>query len=311
MATLLELELDFSDHEDLEFANREELLQLAATADRHLTELCSSFRYGNAIKAGTPIAIIGEANAGKSTLLNALLREERAIVSNIPGTTRDTLEEQLVIEGRLFRIIDTAGIRETENPIEQIGIQRTLEKMEQADILLCVLDATCAMSQLQALRPYLQRCLSGKMPPQLVLVVNKMDLSPTPIDKDLFLQEVEQLFAEASQEYSPLRPLSPIDILPISALSSAGIGRLRQAISSHAATLPAEQTIITNERHYEALCKARQALQQAIEGLSLSLPTDLVSEDFKACIHHLSDIIGEISSSDILENIFKNFCIGK
>lgn len=287
LTALLELELDFSDHEDLEFANRTELSVLTAEAEQRIAELTASFHLGNAIKEGIPVAIIGETNAGKSTLLNALLNEERAIVSDIHGTTRDVIEDIVNIGGTLFRFIDTAGLRETDDAIERLGIDRTFKKIEQAEIVLLLVDVTSSPNHTEAfLRNILPRC-SGK---RLITVYNKSDLCPN---------------------FTPI-PSSGSAVL-ISAKDKQGLDRLRDLLTT---TIPQQNAqnnvIVANRRHHEALNQALDAIKRVNQGLVFNLPVDLVSQDLRECICHLAEIThGGISPENILHKIFSTFCIGK
>ncbi|MGP1536703.1 tRNA uridine-5-carboxymethylaminomethyl(34) synthesis GTPase MnmE [Bacteroides heparinolyticus] len=291
--SLIELELDFSDHEELEFADRSELCQLADGIEKVISRLVHSFSVGNAIKNGIPVAIIGETNAGKSTLLNTLLNEEKAIVSDIHGTTRDVIEDTVNIGGITFRFIDTAGIRETSDTIESIGIERTFQKLEQAEIVLWMIDATDTASQISQLSlQILPRC-EGK---QLILVFNKADLVENPSDISSTLPFPEK-----------------IQSIAISARKQTNIDALKQMLVS-TANLPIvtqNDVIVTNLRHYEALTHALEAIQRVQQGLTDNLSGDFISQDIRECIFHLSDIAGEVTNDMVLKNIFENFCIGK
>lgn len=291
--SLIELELDFSDHEELEFADRSELCQLADGIERVISRLVHSFSMGNAIKNGIPVAIIGETNAGKSTLLNTLLNEEKAIVSDIHGTTRDVIEDTVNIGGITFRFIDTAGIRETSDTIESIGIERTFQKLEQAEIVLWMIDATDTASQISQLSlQILPRC-EGK---QLILVFNKADLVEKPSDISSTLPFPEK-----------------IQSIAISAKKQTNIDALKQMLVS-TVNLPIvtqNDVIVTNLRHYEALTHALEAIQRVQQGLTDNLSGDFISQDIRECIFHLSDIAGEVTNDMVLKNIFENFCIGK
>lgn len=291
ITSLMELELDFSDHEELEFADRSELMSLAENIEGTINGLCNSFSLGNAIKNGIPVAIIGETNAGKSTLLNALLNEEKAIVSSIHGTTRDVIEDTVNIDGVLFRFIDTAGIRETHDEIETIGIERTFRKLEQADIVLWVLDSLEAEMQIKQLSDKLLPLCEGK---HLIFVLNKSDLN-------------------AGNECGLNGIPSSAEVIRISAKEKTNIDVLQRMLVK-AANLPSisqNDVIVTNIRHYEALTRALESVRRVKDGLSIQLSGDLVSQDLRECIYHLSDIVGEVTTDDVLGNIFRNFCIGK
>lgn len=286
-AALIELELDFSE-EDVQFAQR---VELAALLDR-LTDLCgeliASFRYGNAIKEGIPVAIVGAPNSGKSTLLNALLQEDRAIVSDIPGTTRDTVEETLTIGGILFRIIDTAGIRRTEDTVEKLGIDRSYRKAAEASIVLLLGDAGVVSEG--ALRTeaamLAQRIGQGGTSPAVVPVLNKCDLPNG-------------------------RP--PKDMLAISARKGIGLDHLRQLLVDHVQGMlhgPAD-LVVTNARHVDALGKAKDALEDARKALEQGLSGELLAIDLRRAQHHLGEITGRITTDDLLGSIFGRFCIGK
>ena len=290
--SLIELELDFSDHEELEFADRSELCQLADSIEKVISRLVHSFSVGNVIKNGVPVAIIGETNAGKSTLLNVLLNEEKAIVSDIHGTTRDVIEDIVNIGGITFRFIDTAGIRETSDTIESLGIERTFQKLDQAEIVLWMIDATNASSQISQLSgQILPRC-EGK---QLILVFNKADL----------VKEDSNIIPTSLPEN--------VKSIILSAKGRTNIDELQQLLIT-AANLPTvtqNDIIITNVRHYEALNHALEAIHRVQQGLTENLSGDFVSQDIRECIFHLSDIAGEVTTDMVLQNIFKHFCIGK
>lgn len=290
--SLIELELDFSDHEELEFADRTELCQLADNIEAVISRLVHSFSVGNVIKNGVPVAIIGETNAGKSTLLNALLNEDKAIVSDIHGTTRDVIEDTVNMGGVTFRFIDTAGIRETNDTIESLGIERTFQKLEQAEIVLWMVDATDAASQINQLsKQILPRC-EGK---HLILVFNKADL-----------------MTDASSVVPAGFP-DNVQSIALSAKRRTNIDELQQILVS-AANLPSvtqNDVIVTNIRHYEALTHALEAIKRVQEGLRSNLSGDFVSQDIRECIFHLNDIAGEVTNDMVLRNIFKHFCIGK
>ena len=290
--SLIELELDFSDHEELEFADRTELCQLADNIEAVISRLVHSFSVGNVIKNGVPVAIIGETNAGKSTLLNALLNEDKAIVSDIHGTTRDVIEDTVNMGGVTFRFIDTAGIRETNDTIESLGIERTFQKLEQAEIVLWMVDATDAASQINQLsKQILPRC-EGK---HLILVFNKADL-----------------VTDASSVVPAGFP-DNVQSIALSAKRRTNIDELQQILVS-SANLPSvtqNDVIVTNIRHYEALTHALEAIKRVQEGLISNLSGDFVSQDIRECIFHLNDIAGEVTNDMVLRNIFEHFCIGK
>ena len=292
ITSLMELELDFSDHEELEFADRSELTHLASHIENVISRLAHSFSVGNAIKNGIPVAIIGETNAGKSTLLNVLLNEEKAIVSDIHGTTRDVIEDTVNIQGITFRFIDTAGIRETHDTIESIGIERTFQKLTQANIVLWMIDSTEAIQQIEQLSEKILPLCQEK---QLILVFNKADLLTEPIDKLPFNlpQNVQKLF--------------------ISAKKKDNIQELQELLieAAHLPSLSQNDVIVTNVRHYEALTHALDAIHRVQEGLNIRLSGDFVSQDLRECIFHLSDIVGEVTTDQVLGNIFNKFCIGK
>ena len=291
LTSLLELELDFSDHEDLEFADRSELLDLTKTIDSHITRLAHSFETGQALKSGIPVAIVGKTNVGKSTLLNALLKEDRAIVSNVHGTTRDTIEDTIDINGVTFRFIDTAGIRQTTDEVEQIGITRTYAAIEKARIILWLIDATPAPEELQDMQ---ERC-SDK---SLIIIINKIDKQ----EKD-----------SANKLFSNLQSLTSHP-LSISAKFGTNLNELESAIYQ-AANIPALQendVIVTNARHYDALTRAQAHLQRVLEGMSQNISGDLLSEDLRLTLDTLAEITGgQITPNEVLGNIFKNFCVGK
>lgn len=291
MTSLLELELDFSDHEDLEFADRSELKALAQKIDNRITSLANTFKTGNALKKGIPVAIIGKTNVGKSTLLNNLLHEDKAIVSNIHGTTRDVIEDTTDIHGITFRFIDTAGIRKTTDEIEKIGIERTYKKINEAQIVVWLIDEQPSETEIADIQ---QRCEDKT----LLIVQNKIDLSP-----------IRFSFSSTSSHKK-----SPI-FLTLSAKSGLGITELEEAIYK-AADIPEineNSVIVTSARHYEALSHAQQDLSHVLTSMDDGLSGDLIAEDLKMVLDDLSEITGEgrINSQEVLNNIFKHFCIGK
>ena len=294
--SLMELELDFSDHEELEFANRDELSSLATHIEQVIAQLAHSFSVGNAIKNGIPVAIIGETNAGKSTLLNALLNEEKAIVSDIHGTTRDVIEDTINLQGVTFRFIDTAGIRQTNDTIENLGIERTFQKMDQAYVILWMIDSTDAQRRFEELKAEILPHCEGK---KMIILFNKSDL----------------LLAIQKEKLSAIFADMKVEKLFISAKKRENITILEKKLVQAAALPEINQNdiIITNVRHYEALTRALDSIHRVQEGLQLGLSGDLVSEDLRQCIHELSEIVAEggITSEETLQNIFQNFCIGK
>ena len=287
LTSLLELELDFSDHEDLEFADRSELLELTKTIDSHITRLAHSFETGQALKQGIPVAIVGKTNVGKSTLLNALLKDDRAIVSDVHGTTRDTIEDTIDIHGITFRFIDTAGIRQTTDEVEQIGITRTYAAIEKARIVLWLIDAVPTPEELQAMQ---ERCADKS----LIIIQNKIDKS----DFNLTPQN------------SNLQP----QIIKLSAKFGTNLPKLESAIfqAANVPSLQENDVIVTNARHYDALTRAQSHLQRVLEGLSQNISGDLLAEDLRLTIDTLAEITGgQITPNEVLGNIFKNFCVGK
>lgn len=287
---LIELELDFGE-EDVTFADRSEVTALAHEIHTSITRLADSYRDGNAIKGGIPVAIVGQTNAGKSTLLNALLGDERALVSNIHGTTRDTIEDTVVMGGTLFRFIDTAGIRQSSDAVERMGIERSWQAIDKASLVLWVVDVTSADTSMA--RDIMAHC-SGKA---LIAVLNKTDL-----DDD---------FAARSE----LNDLLPQDtpVVAISAKSDSDVEALRDLIVKTAfmPSVDSDAIIVTNARHYQALTRARDAIARAIDGLDSGLSGDLLDQDIRECLHWLGEITGEITTDNILGEIFSHFCIGK
>ena len=284
LTSLLELELDFSDHEDLEFADRSELMSIAKEINNHLTQLAHSFETGQAIKQGIPVAIVGKTNVGKSTLLNRLLHEERAIVSDIHGTTRDTIEDTINLHGITFRFIDTAGIRQTSDHVEQIGIERTYAAIEKARIVIWMIDEEPSQEELIKIKKLTEN-------KKLIVVRNKIDKA----------------------ENKPLT-LVKIPLIEISAKHGKHITNLEQAIYEAAdiPTLTDTDVIVTNARHYDALTRAHEHIQRVINGLQQQLSGDLLSEDLRQATDTLAEITGgQITTNEVLGNIFKNFCVGK
>lgn len=290
LTSLMELELDFSDHEDLEFADRTELLQLTKKIDSHITRLAHSFETGQAIKQGIPVAIVGKTNVGKSTLLNCLLKDDRAIVSNVHGTTRDTIEDTIDIQGVTFRFIDTAGIRKTTDEVECIGIQRTYEAIKKARIVLWVIDDIPSPKDIQEI-------VEETNDKHLVIIQNKEDKeNSVKIPLYTFHSLHNYTFLRVSAKYN-----QHIDELEKTIYEAADIP-----------TLTETDVIITNARHYDALVRARQSLSHVLDGMRSGLSGDLLSEDLRDVLSNLAEITGgQITPNEVLGNIFKNFCVGK
>ena len=294
ITSLLELELDFSE-EDVEFADRSELRRIAGNIDELLTRLCRSFSLGNVIKNGVPVAIVGNTNVGKSTLLNALLREDRAIVSDIAGTTRDVIEDTINLNGITFRFIDTAGIRATSDEVENIGIERTFAKIGQASVVLLLTDLNRGVESFEEYYHQVKSRLTSDA--KLIIVLNKTDQ----VEDLLTPQETIRLFTSGEE------------IVPISARTGANLDRLIQELTRtvNLNTLNTSDVIVSNVRHYEALRNARTAIERVNEGLESGLSGEFISQDIRECLHYLGEITGEITTDEVLGNIFKNFCIGK
>ena len=286
MTSLLELELDFSDHEELEFADRSELKALAQKIESCITTLTQSFATGNALKKGIPVAIIGKTNVGKSTLLNQLLHEDKAIVSDVDGTTRDVIEDTIDIDGITFRFIDTAGIRKTEDKVEKIGIKRTYQKLDEATVVLWMLDRKPTEAEAADMASRTQ----GK---QVIIVHNKIDL------------QVPEACTAKLQPYAEIN---------ISAKQGKGIKELEQLLYK-AADIPEieeNSVIVTSARHYEVLLRAQESIERVITGMEEDLSGDLLAEDLRMCLDELGEITGgAITPNEVLNNIFKHFCIGK
>ena len=298
MTSLLELELDFSE-EDVEFASRRELSALLDGALRHIHSLTDSFRYGNALRNGVPVAIVGAVNAGKSTLLNALVGDDRAIVSDIAGTTRDTVEETMTIDGILFRFIDTAGLRTTQDEVEKIGISRSYKKMSEAEIVLALLDVTVPEEENEHSISDIVNNLDVKSQ-KLIVLLNKVDVLGSNINVSLLNNTVSS-------------PDEKVTKLYISAKTGFGLDTLRTLLSDSqkTATLDSGQTIVTNLRHYQSLMSAAASLEKVRSSLATSQTPDLLSADLRQALHHLSSILGEVTPDEVLGNIFERFCIGK
>ena len=291
LTSLLELELDFSDHEDLEFADRSELLDIANKIDNRITSLAHSFETGQVLKSGIPVAIVGKTNVGKSTLLNRLLHDDRAIVSSIHGTTRDTIEDTIDINGVTFRFIDTAGIRQTTDEVEQIGIQRTYAAIDKARIILWIIDSSPAAEDIHEM-------LERTKDKSLIIIRNKIDIA--------------QLSDDAA---STLPALKDMTVINISAKHGSNINLLESAIfkSADIPELTEQDIIVTSARQYHSLTKAHDNLSRVLSGLESDLSGDLISEDLRLVLDDLADITGQgrIVTNEVLTNIFTNFCVGK
>lgn len=321
MTSLLELELDFSE-EDVEFASRSELEALVNEALTHIGRLTESFSRGNAIKNGVPVAIVGATNTGKSTLLNALLGEDRAIVSDIAGTTRDTIEETLNLGGVMFRFIDTAGIRETDEVVEKIGIERTFKKMDEASIVLGMTDLSRGEDSVLADAEYIwDKVNASSSGQEFLLLVNKCDVDGCEsvageghvagyagagyADKAGKMAEIEAVLRAKGISAK---------LIPISAKTGYGLAALTETLAEigRRITGDTDETLVTNIRHYEALVRAATALGRVRDGLQVAtLPPDLIAQDLREALYHLGEIVGEIGTEEVLGNIFRKFCIGK
>ena len=314
LVSLMELELDFSE-EEVEFADRSRLDSLLEQIIAHVGRLIDSFRLGNAIKNGVPVAIAGATNTGKSTLLNALLGEDRAIVSDVHGTTRDTIEETLNIDGVLFRFIDTAGLRETSEVVEKIGIERTFKKIIEATIVLGMIDLTRDFeSTCETVQSIVEKVDFETQ--KLVFLLNKTDISEVNNNVNIINYIVSLLDTKGikcSVFENGGTSCSDVQIIPISAKTGVGISDLRSVLAASQRDLlgDSDTTLVTNQRHVQALTEARTSLLRVREGLAFGLPTDLAAQDIREAIYHLGSIVGEISTDEVLGNIFRNFCIGK
>ena len=291
---MVELELDFSE-EDVEFADRKQLIELTQKIETLLNKLAGSFKLGNVLKNGVPVAIVGETNVGKSTLLNAILNEEKAIVSDIHGTTRDVIEDVINIEGTAFRFFDTAGIRETADQIENLGIERSYNKLEQAEIVLLVTDLSNPISLIRERIEKIRQRIQGQT---LIIVGNKADLGGNKKITDML-----ESITLADNE----------DLVFISAKKQQNLESLIELLKENANLQQPEGTdvVVSNVRHYEALTNAHQAVVRVIDGLENGISGDFLAQDIRECLHYLGEITGEISNDEILGHIFKNFCIGK
>lgn len=287
LTSLIELELDFSDHEDLEFADRNELLDIANKINNRITSLARSFETGQALKSGIPVAIIGKTNVGKSTLLNRLLHDDRAIVSSIHGTTRDTIEDTIDINGVTFRFIDTAGIRQTTDEIEQIGIQRTYSAIDKARIVLWIIDSNPSKEDIQEI-------LERTKDKSLIIIRNKIDIQTTT---------------------NTCTTLIDKPIIDISAKHGTNIDKLEKAIfeAANIPELSEQDVIVTSARQYQSLINAQNNLSRVLSGLESNLPGDIIAEDLRLVLDDLADITGQgrIVTNEVLANIFTNFCVGK
>lgn len=316
IVALMELELDFSE-EEVEFADRKHLRSLLDETLAHIGELISGFKLGNVIKNGVPVAIAGATNTGKSTLLNAILGEERAIVSPIHGTTRDYIEDTVNIDGTLFRFIDTAGIRTTHETLETIGIERTFEKIREASVVLLMLDVTRPDNFDDSINT-----LTLKIDPsqqQVIILINKCDLvldlpksGKGLIDPD-DIDPILGKYVENVSEYATSAGLSPTAIIPISASKRLGLDSIKKTLHSICSigVTNSKSVLVTNLRHFEALQNAHSALTRVAEGLESTLPTDLLTQDLREALHHLGTITGAITTDEVLGEIFSRFCIGK
>lgn len=304
LTSLLELELDFSE-EDVDFVDKSELMSLSNEIDETISRLTDSFAVGNAVKNGIPVAIVGEANTGKSTLLNALLNEDRAIVSDICGTTRDTIEGTMNIAGTSFRFIDTAGIRRTTDVVEQIGIERTLVRLEASNIALWVIDPTMSIETMEDTAKRILPLCTGK---KLALLVNKCDVTDP-----LTLTRTMEWGTEMVEKHGKNIQWNKCHMWAISAKLGTNMDKLEDFLIESAAIpeVSSNTLIVTNVRHYEALKNALNDIRRVKQSLTDGLSGELISEELRQCLHHLAEILGEVSTDEVLGEIFKNFCIGK
>ena len=310
LTSLLELELDFSDHEDLEFADRSQLDSVAAAVEAETARLADSFSTGNALREGWPVAIVGATNAGKSTLLNALLQDDRAIVSDVHGTTRDVVEDTFVLGGVLFRFIDTAGLRDTTDQVEQMGIERSRRQLHAARTVIFVLDVNCVETQLATLA---EEVFSARGEGDVLVVINKADClaalnggTEAAVSRRV---EVEALVRKAAQAHG----VEP-QVLFLSAREGEGMSVLCDKLVATAAAMQQSESdiVVTNARHYAALTAALDDVRRVRQGLQTGLSGDFVAQDLRECLHHLAEITGgEVTTDEVLGTIFKNFCVGK
>jgi len=291
--SLIELELDFSE-EDVEFADREQLRSLVAEVSTMIKRLVCSFDLGNVLKTGVPVAIAGEPNVGKSTLLNALLNEERAIVTDIAGTTRDYIEDSITINGILFRFIDTAGIRDARDKIESRGIELAFRKISEAKIVIFIVEATSAVDKIAASFHKFKEHIKGQ---KVIIAINKTDLPGA--------------FHDLPSKLLPFTANTPV--IKISAKHRTNLDSLISELMNplHLSDYHSEDIIVTNARHYEALKKAGEAIDRVLPGLDQAIPGDLLAQDIREALHYLGEITGQITTDEVLQNIFRNFCIGK
>lgn len=304
MTSLLELELDFSE-EDVEFADRTKLLTLSQEIEKVISRLTESFRLGNALKNGIPVAIIGETNVGKSTLLNQLLHEDKAIVSDVHGTTRDSIEDTITIQGTTFRFIDTAGIRTTDDIVENIGIERTFSKIQEAEIILWIIDASQLINDNNTEKEKIEAVKTRILPhcedKSLICILNKCDL----IDDDELHTIYEKIYKDSG--------INENETIRISAKNGDNITALENMLLdlSHLTEVSDNDIIVTNLRHAQALTQSLSAIRNVHNALESNLSGDLISEDLRLCLHYLAEIVGEVSTTEILGSIFARFCIGK
>ncbi len=302
LVSLIELELDFSE-EDVEFADRSRLREIVGDIQIKVDSLVGSFQLGNVLKNGVPVAIVGETNVGKSTLLNAILKEEKAIVSEIAGTTRDVIEDTIQVEGILFRFIDTAGLRHTDDTIENLGIERSYQQIDKARIIILVTDPTAPEGQsLKWVKAVQKRIRKDQ---GLVIVVNKGDVEDIAVLRKRVI-ESSVLSAQSSERQK-------LNVLLISAKHQLGLDELQRALIDHVNIKPLEDhdVIVTNARHYEALVRVQEAISRVMGGLDTGISGDFLSQDIREILHYLGEITGEITTDEILGNIFGKFCIGK
>lgn len=302
LVSLMELELDFSE-EDVEFADRTKLNDLLYEITNHISVLIDSFKLGNVIKNGVPVAIVGATNTGKSTLLNAILGEERAIVSEIHGTTRDFIEDVVILDGVAFRFIDTAGIRQSKEAIEILGIERTFEKIRSASVIILMLDADREDGFEESVKQLMDNIDIYNQ--KVIILVNKIDI----FKRDKFINELTDRVKLISGTLS----LSPLSIIPFSAKCLIGLDDLKSLLIKNQidASVGANTTLVTNLRHFQALQEAQTALLRVVDGIESEIPTDLLTQDIREALYHIGEIVGEINTEEILGNIFSKFCIGK